>query len=286
MRGNAPDAANEASATPSGDTELAPGAAAGNADGINPEAVTIQQNVAYGSESWQKMDLCMPKGAQGKLPAMLVIHGGGGDKRDMAPACKRFASVGFLAAAINWYMQTPAYPQLVKDAQLALANIKHRPDVDPTRVGSMGVSAGGYLSMMLGTLDFPDKVGCVVSVAGPTDFTDPAAQTEAVFRNQFGPRFFGDKLNDQAYLLDASPIAHVSPTMANMIFFRSVNDHLVPLSQFDRMNAALAQIGKKANLIQIDGQGPGHALQTNAATALKLWDDERSFVDNCLHVSR
>jgi dipeptidyl aminopeptidase/acylaminoacyl peptidase len=215
---------------------------------------------------------------------MLVIHGGGGDKSDMTAACRRLASVGFLAAAINWYMQpAPAYPKMVQDAQLALSNVKHRADVDPARVGSMGVSAGGYLSMMLGTLDFPDKVNCVVSIAGPTDFTDPAVQGEPIFRNRFNQELFGPNANDQALWKQASPIAYVSPSTANMIFFRSVNDKLVPRSQFERMIAALAKVGKKADLIEINGQGAGHALQTNAATALKLWDDEKTFVDGCLH---
>ncbi len=263
------------------DGGLSGGSGGLSALGIDVSNIAIQQDVPYGDQAWQMMDICTPKQAPAKMPATLVIHGGGGDKKNVRNACLRFASIGFLAAAINWYdSQPPAYPQLLKDGETALAQIKARPDVDPQRVASYGVSAGGYLSALLGTVDFPDKIGCVISVAGPTDFTDPTPRTPA--QEKFLTSLFGDQLDNQDLLRQASPITYVTSTSANFIFLRSVNDQLVPRSQFERMIPVLQAAGKQATLVEVDGHGPGHALVVPPGIALKMWNDSKGFYDSCL----
>ena len=137
------------------------GACGGATSSDNPSPrfqVESQQNVAYGPLSDEKLDLCQPIGSAGTRPGILLIHAGGwtqGDKSSFDTLCNRFASQGFVAAAINYRLANSSSPstqwpaQLV-DVQLAVRYLRSRADqlnLDTKRLCAFGTSAGGQLAI-------------------------------------------------------------------------------------------------------------------------------------------
>ena len=108
----------------------------------------------------QKMDVFLPIGFTGLRPGVVLIHGGGwqaGDKNFYTAMGQTLAARGFVAVSIN-YRLTPAakYPAQADDVQRAVRWIRaHAADyqLDPARLGALGDSAGGHLSLILGTHD-------------------------------------------------------------------------------------------------------------------------------------
>ncbi|MCS7193296.1 MAG: alpha/beta hydrolase, partial [Armatimonadetes bacterium] len=66
----------------------------------------LKENLIYGSNERNELDLFLPKGESKNLrPAVLVIHGGAwrsGDKRQLRTIAELFARRGYVAAAINY----------------------------------------------------------------------------------------------------------------------------------------------------------------------------------------
>jgi acetyl esterase/lipase len=120
------------------------------------------RNVPYVTDGHpsQKLDIYLPASGDGPFPTLLLIHGGGGDKRDFDHWARRFAEQGYAAVSINYRdINQFDYPLPVQDAFCALAWTHAKADTygfDPRRIVALGHSAGGTLTAMLGTVDDPD----------------------------------------------------------------------------------------------------------------------------------
>ena len=79
------------------------------ADGVQYEAI-VEPDIAYGSQTKQRLDLCRPKNAIGKHGGVMIIHGGGGDKSQHRDQCKSFAERGLVAIAGNCREADHRYP--------------------------------------------------------------------------------------------------------------------------------------------------------------------------------
>jgi arylformamidase len=124
--------------------------------------VTATQDIAFGDDYWQKLDVFAPIKGGENLPVLLFFHGGGsthGYKEwcsFMAPAVTQTPAI-FVSASYRLIPHAD-YDGLMADARSALAwvhqNIaKHGGDPDRIWVG--GHSAGGQISAIL-TLDPSD----------------------------------------------------------------------------------------------------------------------------------
>lgn len=118
---------------------------------------------AYGKESErQKFDFWQAKSDK-PTPIVLMIHGGGwvnGDKSGYAGAVQPYLDQGISVAAINYRFIAQAMEQKVEppvkacvhDAARALQTIRSKVNewnIDPTRVGATGGSAGACTSLWL-----------------------------------------------------------------------------------------------------------------------------------------
>ena len=115
--------------------------------------VTIQRDIAYGSDPLQKLDVFAPNGAKGKtLPVLLFVHGGGfvrGDKHgEFYPDNITLwaAKNGMVGVNIDYRLAPKApWPAGAKDLASAIAWIKAniaRYGGDPDRIVLFGHSAG------------------------------------------------------------------------------------------------------------------------------------------------
>jgi len=121
-------------------------------------------------------------------PVVMCIHGWTGNKESMLRHCVRVADAGFLAVAVDARMHGEridvafcnktsenfartfysVVSETAADLSQAVDYLVERPDVDPNRVGLMGVSMGGFVSLIATQLE--KRVKVVASVLGAGDF--------------------------------------------------------------------------------------------------------------------
>lgn len=223
-------------------------------------------DVPYNTESSnQIMDIYLPEEGEGEgpFPLLLHIHGGGfglGDKRDdHMNTYLKFLKKGIAVGSIEYRLSGEAvFPAAVLDCREAVRFIRHHAEkynIDPDHIGTIGGSAGGNLSAILGMNipngAFPGEEGknfidsCKVNVAvdqfGPTDFSvmDEMARENGIsFADHDLPRsaessYMGGPLPEleKKYLDQANPITYINPEMAPMLVQHGCVDKLVPYRQ-------------------------------------------------------
>ena len=134
----------------------------------NPRPKPTIADYSYGKDSQrQKLDFWQAKSAK-PTPVVMIIHGGawkvgdkGGYKRD---SIQPFLDAGISVAAINYRFIAQAMEQHVEppvkacllDAARALQTLRYRAmkwNIDPTRIGTTGTSAGACTSLWLALHD-------------------------------------------------------------------------------------------------------------------------------------
>ncbi|WP_396047735.1 alpha/beta hydrolase [Aeromicrobium sp. UC242_57] len=123
-----------------------------------PEGVTGRQNLAYGDDDRETLDVWFPAdlAATEALPVIVWVHGGGwigGSKDDIAPYAQILASRGFTTIGVN-YSLAPGerYPRQVQQANTALDFVTRRAGelhVDPARILLAGDSGGAHIAAQL-----------------------------------------------------------------------------------------------------------------------------------------
>jgi acetyl esterase/lipase len=226
-----------------------------------PAGVAFEKDVVYGKGGGAdlKLNLSRPKDAGGKLPCVLVIHGGGwagGDRSQHDDITWKFAQAGFVSATVG-YRLAPAqkFPAQVNDVKCAVRFLRANADkygIDPQRIGAVGFSAGAHLSMMLATMDKedglegdggspdqPSKVQAAVAYFGPTDLaaTDVPDRVKDILKNFIG----GTPADKPREYRLASPLTYVSPGDAPMLLFQGTRDPLVPHTQAYAMIEAMTR---------------------------------------------
>ncbi|MCU1602985.1 MAG: Esterase LipW [Frankiales bacterium] len=127
--------------------------------GRRPEALTTLR-LRHRGTSLDKvaapvpMRVIRPKGATGRLPALLLVHGGGyvfGRARMDDRIASRFAKeLGIAVVSVDYRLapENP-YPAGLEDAHAGLVWLASQPWVEATRIAVGGASAGGGLAASL-----------------------------------------------------------------------------------------------------------------------------------------
>jgi acetyl esterase/lipase len=128
-----------------------------------PTGTVLKENLPYKNDAHQKhlLDLYLPKNANGKIPLVVLIHGGAwlsNDKyADMGYMTKTMAAIvdaGYAIASIDYRFSTEAiFPANLQDCNRAISFLNDNADkygLDISRFAVMGFSAGGHLANMVG----------------------------------------------------------------------------------------------------------------------------------------
>ena len=253
---------------------LAPARAA---DLVVPDNVVFERGLEFANPDNQhlQLDLARPKQGNGPFPAVVCIHGGGfraGTREGYDRLCLTLAEHGYVAVTVT-YRLSPAYrfPAAVQDCKSAVRWLRanaasHR--IDPTRIGAMGASAGGHLALFLGvTADRKafegegnpgqsSAVKCVVSFAGPSDFTK--SYGKSVDAHEVLPLFFGGNLEQKRREhIVGSPLHWVTPDAAPTLCIHGTRDNYVGFEQANWMVDRLKASAVEAELLAIEGAGHG-----------------------------
>jgi acetyl esterase/lipase len=179
-----------------------------------PEGVAFERDVAYGDGDELKLNLARPQKQDGRVPCVVVIHGGGwagGSREAHDDITWKFAQRGYVSATLGYRLAPKhRFPAAVDDVQAAVRFLRANAEkygIDPDRIGAIGFSAGGHLAMMLGVMDPGEgpsgKVNAVVSFFGPTDLAaeDLSDESKRIVAT------FVEKPEDRA---KASPLTYVT----------------------------------------------------------------------------
>ncbi|MCA9075028.1 MAG: alpha/beta hydrolase [Planctomycetaceae bacterium] len=170
-------------------------------------------------------------------------------------------------------------PDAVSDVRRAVRYIRlHAGEygVDPNRLGVVGGSAGGHLSLMLGTTgddgnpqaddvieQQSDRVAAVVSLYPPTQL-DEYFQLD----QQFPALQFDHNLAESV-----SPLMHVTPDDAPTLLVHGDKDELVPANNSERIFERFGEENVDAELIVIEGAAHGFKGEDadRATRAMVTW---------------
>ncbi|MDZ4402890.1 alpha/beta hydrolase [Prosthecobacter sp.] len=253
-----------------------------------PAGIKMEKDIAYiadGDEA-QKLDLYLPeKPADKPLPLIVHIHGGGWRAGNKFP-CPVMAMVlkGYAVASVEYrFSQKAVFPAQIQDCQAAIRWLRAHSkeyNLDPERLGSVGGSAGGHLSALVGTAgdkkafapigghaDQSDRVQAVCDIFGPADFTtvvQQAAEDKNVknifqFNTPSDPYsgLIGTKLDDKSKADAVSPVHYVSADNPPFLILHGTHDSLVPYAQSVQLEAALKSKGVAVWLQTLPGSGHG-----------------------------
>jgi len=170
-------------------------------------------------------------------------------------------------------------PEAVADVRRAVRFIRlnsERFEIDPDRIGVCGGSAGGHLSLMLGTAsdegskDAKDpvdqtsnRVAAVVAYFPPVDLREWVGPNESFPALEFDPNL----------AKSVSPLLQVTSDDAPTLLVHGDKDDLVKLDNSERILAAFQQAGVTSDLIVIQGAGHGFPgdMGRRASEALVEW---------------
>lgn len=265
----------------------APGAAAQTGE------ITIRSDIRYAAPGGTalRLDAYLPPG-RGPHPALLVIPGGRwveGSKEEATWLPTDLAALGFAAFVPNHRPATEApFPAALEDVQAAVRFVRgnaERFDIDPTRIGAIGASAGGHLAALLATsgegpTDVGARVAAAVSWSGPMDLTN-LLRNDRPDLVEVVRTFLGCARGAScvAQARAASPITHVDPT-DGAIYLGNSTEEIIPLDQATRMIAALERNDVPTQLVETQGRNHGFGAVHNE----KFFTPAAAFLGNWLGV--
>jgi acetyl esterase/lipase len=143
----------------------------------------IKTNVAYGTDSMQRMDIYLPAGrSAATTKSIVLIHGGGwnaGSKNDFASYIDTLKKrlPGFAIFNIDYRLATSNTIFLTQenDVKSAIDFITANAinyGVNKNELSLMGVSAGAHLALLQAYKYTDTKVKAVIDFFGPTDLTE------------------------------------------------------------------------------------------------------------------
>ena len=232
-------------------------------------------DVAYDTEHpAQRLDVYLAKSEQ-PTPVMIFIHGGGwraGSKMHVPGwlhALRKEAKVSVVSVEYR-FTDVATHPAQVHDCLRAVQFVRHHAkkwNLDVTRVGVTGGSAGGHLTAYVALHDDvaqkesedavqreSSRVHCAVSFAGPTDWSllREIDHAHPAYRQLIGyaPQTPVAKM-DAKRMRDVSPISFVSQDDPPLMQVHGSADKIVPLQHAENLHKRLKSAGVTSELVVI-----------------------------------
>ncbi len=218
------------------------------------------RDVIYGHKDGMAlvMDVYQPDGnANGAAVAYMVSGGFMSNlrlQRGLENIFMALVNNGFTVFAVR-HGSSPHYlvPDAVSDVSQGFQFIGDNAEnwnIDPSRIGVSGISAGGHLTLMLGLHNdntSRHRPAAVVAYQAPAELT-----------GRTGPNTRFPAMNfDESLAPSLSPINLVTPDDPPTLLVHGDNDELVPVENSHRMYAALQEAGVESEFLLIPGAGHG-----------------------------
>ena len=240
-----------------------------------PDNVSVERDIVFGTGGGRdlKLNLFRPKSGNGPFPGIVFIHGGGwrnGSPTAFERQALRLASTGYVAICIEYRLSGEAtFPAAIEDSKCAVrwlrANAKQYA-VNPDKIAVSGGSAGGHLSLLVGTS------GGVAELEGTGGHTGVSSAVQLVIA--FNPvsyfpikpdnpmiqvtSFLGGTVDEvpEAYR-KASPPTWLDTGDPPMLLLHGTNDTTVPHQQSVKFMVELTKMKVLSKLYSEEGGGHG-----------------------------
>lgn len=245
----------------------------------------VTRDVEYGKAGGEslRLDIYLPRDRSEELhPAVIYIHGGGwrgGDKSRGAQATE-LVRRGIALFSINYRLSgTAKYPAAVEDCRTAVRWVRENArkyGIDPQRLGLLGSSAGGHLSLLvaLSAEKEEDKVQAVCSWFGPADFTTGYEKKS----NSAAWVFLGGSPSELPEVFkEASPATYVSKDDPPVFLVHGEKDTTVDIEQSEILNRKLKSVGVDVEFLRVKNAGHGFRPTGGRPSPSKPEIQERSF---------
>ncbi|WP_223860716.1 S9 family peptidase [Spirosoma validum] len=265
---------------------------------INAEDLVLGEVIRYKSFDGMEIPalLFKPKEAKAgdKLPAILSIHGGpGGQTRlSYSPLVQYLVNSGYVVLAVN-NRGSSGYGKTfyaADDRKHGDADLKDCVEskkfltgtgyVDPSKIGIMGGSYGGYMTLA-GLAFTPDEFAVGVDIFGVANWLRTlnsmpewwGPQRDAMFKE------IGHPKADSVALYNKSPLFHTNKIKKPLIVIQGANDPRVLKIESDEIVANVKKNGVPVEYITFPNEGHGFVKKENEITAYKA---VREFLDKYL----
>jgi dipeptidyl aminopeptidase/acylaminoacyl peptidase len=249
---------------------------------VKPELVRFPAHDGLELSGW----LYRPTGAPSPDPIVLSFHGGPeGQERPyfndtyqalLAEGITVFApnvrgSSGFGKTFVNLDNGALRF-NAVKDIKSCVDSVVREGVAEPGRVGIMGGSYGGYMTMA-GLTEYPDLFAAGANLFGIVNFATFFAHTEpwmaAISKIEYGDP------DTQADLLRAlSPIHKIDQVVAPTLVLHGANDTNVPVVEAEQVVESLKRRGIPVEYVLFPDEGHGFqkiANRIRSAVAIVQW---------------
>ncbi|MEZ5940944.1 MAG: alpha/beta hydrolase [Planctomycetaceae bacterium] len=233
-------------------------------------------------------------------PAIVFIHGGGwrgGSKRGVPPWVLRLVAEKKASAVSVEYRFTDVapHPAQVNDCLRAIQFVRFNArewNIDTSRIGVTGGSAGGHLTAYLTLHDDmaqpnsddqvqrqSSRVTCGISFAGPTDWSllKTIDHKHPAYRQLIGyePGTPADQM-DPERMVDVSPITFADAFDPPLMQIHGDADDIVPIEHAQNLHKKLSNLKATSELVVIPGAnhgvaGAGDAVSTRAVEFVQTY---------------
>ncbi len=238
-----------------------------------PKGTILYGNVPYNNDSLPKhlLDIYLPANTKGKVPLVILVHGGGWLGNDkyadigyMKKTVAEIVSNGFALASIDYRFSTQAiFPAQIQDCNRAVSFLFDNADkyhLDKKRIAVMGFSAGGHLASLMG-LSKNDNIETFFmpgsnksfSFKAVVDFYGPAELI--LFPGSNDPKSPESLLIGAAPLARpdlakaASPVTYVDKNDPPFLIIHGEKDDLVSIKQSQLLSSWLKVVGVQNELV-------------------------------------
>lgn len=246
-------------------------------------AISIQEVIYRTVDGRPLKALMFRPAAAGPWPALLCLHGGAwisGDRTVTAYLAEKLAATGIAVVSIDFRMAPKhQYPSSLLDVNFAIRWLKANAagfDIDPDKIGGLGISSGGHLILLAAmrpehpayVADIPDELSrfdarltCVITCSG---VLDPLARYRMAQQAGYAEilachhKYFGDEAameeGNPPRMLERGEPAELSPLM----MFQGDADPRLPPDTAMRVAEVYRAAGGNAEAHYYAGMG--HAL--------------------------
>lgn len=255
----------------------------------------VERDIVYGQggDVELKLDLACPTVKTAPFPALIFLSSNDyhcGDRSGFFTEIQEAAKRGYVAVTIDFrlaYVKVEdgkmkyQFPAQLHDAKCAVRWLKANAteyNIDNSRIGVVGYSAGGNLALMLGLTDASDglegdcgdfgissRIQAVVNLSGSTDMVvNYKVQRRISYLLGGTPEELPDRYRD------ASPLTYVTPDDPPVLTICGTRDKFQPQEKL--LDDKMRMVGVSHNLIIIEGAGHGLFELVNFYQNNPVWD--------------
>jgi dipeptidyl aminopeptidase/acylaminoacyl peptidase len=239
-----------------------------------PPRATIEKLRAFDGRSIP-VNLYLPDGATGRLPTLVLIHGGptGTARIAWSPTIGFWTAMGFAVIAPN-IRGSSGYGieyeeaddrehriDAVRDVESVNRWARAQPWCDGDRLVIGGISYGGYMTLLALTRQ-PALWRAGIDGSGMSNLRTMEQLEDQTIRS-FDDTEFGVLGKDDALLAEWSPITAVDQIVAPVFVYQGVRDPVTPQHEADQIVAALRRRRVPVEYMLVANEGHGVTRREN-----------------------